>query len=317
MATPEAPQYIGRTRDVHPGSGAGRSRLARLLDERDPTGGRPKALLFLLHPGPSLLVTGVTVGAAAIALHAVPGSSLAVRLVLLMLPAQFAIGAANDLADAGADRAHKPHKPLVRGAVSWRRAAVVVGFGVALSLAAAASLGLPVLGATVAGLGAGLAYDAGMKRSRVSWVPWWVAFTALPMCAYAAAGRFAIELWWAVPLTALLAVALHCANALPDIEGDRLSGVASLPARLGSARSHAVAIGGLLATAAASMALFRPLHQAGPWLPLAWGVVLLAALAAATVPPVRRRPFPLLAVASAVLAVAWLAALPITPPAAP
>ncbi len=122
MATPQAPQYIGRRLPVPPGR---RHALVRFLDERDPTGGRAKAALFLLHPGPSLLVTAVTVGAAGIALRAMPSPSLALLLVLLMLPAQFAIGTANALADLRADRDGKPHKPLVRGAVPSAAAWVI------------------------------------------------------------------------------------------------------------------------------------------------------------------------------------------------
>ena len=310
MATPEAPQYIGPARGGPPGGAPRRAGLVRLLDERDPFGGRAKAALFLLHPGPSLLVTAVTVGAAAMARHAAPPAGLALRLVLLMLPAQFAIGAANDLADAGADRGSKPHKPLVRGAISRRWAAGVVIVCVALSLGSAASFSPAVLGLTAARLAAGLAYDLRLKRGRASWAPWWVAFTALPLCAYAAAGRFELQLWWAVPLTALLALSLHCANALPDIAGDRRSGVASLPALLGEGRSLALAIGSLVAVVVATAALARPLQQGGPWLPLAWALVLLASAAVASVPPLRRAPFPLLAVSAAALAVAWLAALP-------
>lgn len=313
MATPEAPQYTVSTLAA-PRGRRGRPLLLRLLDERDPAGGRAKAALFLLHPGPSLLVTAVSVGAAAMALHAVPPAALALRLALLMLPAQFAIGAANDLADLGADRAHKPHKPLVRGAVSRRWGVGLTLGAVAVSLGAASSFGLSVLGLAALGLGAGLAYDLRLKRGAASWVPWWVAFTALPLCAYAAAGHLSPVLWWVVPLSALLALALHCANALPDIEGDRRSGVRSLPASLGEARSRAVAVGGLCATAVLTAVLARPLGQGGPWLPLAWGLVLLAAVATTTWPRLRRSPFPVLALASAALAVCWLAALPAAGP---
>ena len=304
MATPEAPQYIGHRVSARP-------RPVRLLDERDPTGGRAKAALFLLHPGPSLLVTAVTVGAAAMARHGALSAGVAWRLVVLMLSAQFAIGAANDLGDVAADRQHKPHKPLARGVVPPRFAVTVVAVGGVLSLDAAATFNHAALGATFAGLGAGLAYDAGMKRGPLSWLPWWVAFTALPICAYAAVDRFTSALWWTIPLTLLLALALHCANALPDIEGDRRTGVISLPARLGEARSRAIAVGGLLATAVGTAVLARPLEQGGPWLPLAWGLVVVSAVAATTWPRVRRAPFPLLALAGAALAVAWLAALPV------
>jgi len=310
MATTEArPQYIGHGAPDPPPA-AGRARLVRLLDERDPAGGAPKALLFLVHPGPSLLVTGLCVGAAAMARHAAPDQSTALRLVALMLPAQFAIGAANDLCDLGADRGAKPHKPLARGAVPPAVAVVLVSCGVALSLASAASFGWAVLLATVAGLGAGLAYDAGLKRGALSWLPWWVAFTALPVCAYAAVGRFAAELWWTVPLAAVLALSLNCANALPDIEGDRAGGVVSLPVLLGPSRARVVALGGLVLCAAGTAALMAPLGQRGPWLPLAWAAVAVACAAVRLSPRLARAPFPVLAPAAATLALAWLAALP-------
>jgi 4-hydroxybenzoate polyprenyltransferase len=309
MATPEASEYIGH-RVPAPPSADGRPLLTRLLDERDPTGGAAKALLFLCHPGPSLLVTALTVGAAAMARHATPGTSTALRLVALMLPAQLAIGAANDLADLRSDRGAKPHKPLVRGAVGRGWAIALVLAGIAVSLSAAASFGPAVLGATAAGLGAGLAYDAGLKRGALSWLPWWVAFTALPLCAYTAAGRYTAALWWSVPLAAVLAVGLNCANALPDLDGDRRSGVASLPVLLGAGRARALALACLLGVAAATAALMAPLHQHGPWLPLAWALVAVASLTVLTVPRLARAPFPLLAPVAGALALAWLAALP-------
>src|SRR5579884_2736997 len=134
MATPQAPQSTSH-RLPGPPAGPARSALLRLLDERDPAGGPAKATLFLVHPGPSLLVTAVTVGAAAIALRGAPSWSLALRLVLLMLPAQFAIGAVNDLADVRADRDAKPHKPLVRGAIRPAAARVAAVALVATSVA--------------------------------------------------------------------------------------------------------------------------------------------------------------------------------------
>jgi 4-hydroxybenzoate polyprenyltransferase len=316
MATPEASQYIDHTRGGPPGRVRRRS-LVRLLDERDPAGGAAKAAVFLLHPGPSLLVTAVTVGAAAMALHATPSGGLALRLVLLMLPAQFAIGAANDLADLGADRLAKAHKPLVRGVVPVWLAVAVVLLGVGVSLWAASTLGGWVLLATAVGLGAGLAYDVGVKRGVASWVPWWVAFTALPLCAFTAAERFTAALWWVVPVTGLLAVGLHCANALPDLDDDRRAGVRSLPVLLGSRRARVLALGAVAGAVVATAALALPLHQAGPWLPLAWGVVAVCLVAAVAWRRVARAPFPVLALATAALAVAWLAALPVAAAPAP
>src|SRR5260221_13808394 len=178
MATPQAPQSISR-RQTGPQGGA-RPLLVRVLDEADPVGGRAKAAVFLLHPGPSLLVTAVRVGAVAIALRGAPSPALALGVVLLMLPAQFAIGIVNDVFGVSADRGGKSYKPLVRGAVSPRTAGIAAALLIACSVASAASLGGAVLGATLAGLGAGLAYDAGLKRGRASLLPWWGGFSLPP-----------------------------------------------------------------------------------------------------------------------------------------
>jgi len=305
MATPQAPQSISRRQ---PGpQRESRPLLVRVLDERDPAGGRAKAALFLLHPGPSLLVTAVTVGAVAIALRGAPSVSLALRVVLLMLPAQFAIGIVNDLFDVSADRDGKSHKPLVRGAVSPRAAGVAAALLIACSLASAASLGGAVLVATLAGLGAGLAYDAGLKRGRASLLPWWVGFVALPFCAYAVAGRVPLALWWCVPLTAVLALGLHCANVLPDIEDDRRNDVVSIPVLLGPRMSRALALASILACVALTAALAVPLHQDLTLLAVAWGIVAVCVAVAARI----RAPFPPLAIASAALAIFWLASLPV------
>lgn len=306
MATPQAPQS---TSSRLPGPSP-RPAILRVLDERDPTGGRAKAALFLAHPGPSLLVTAVTVGAAAIALRGAPGWSLTLRLVLLMLPAQLCIGVANDLGDLRADRAAKPHKPLVRGAVPFAVAALGAALLAVTSLASAASLGGAVLPATAAGLGAGLAYDVGLKRGALSLLPWVVGFTALPFCAFAAAGRVPRALWWCVPLAALLALALHCANALPDVDGDRRAGVMSIPVLLGAQRAHAVAVAGVLACTALTAVLAVPLRQSPAVLGAAWAVVAACTLASALTPALRRAPFPVLAPAAAALAICWLASLP-------
>jgi len=287
----------------------------RLLDERDPYGGRLKAILFLVHPGPSLLVTAVVVVAAGLALRAVPPPSTALRLTLVMLPAQFAIGAANDLADRDADRLAKPHKPLVREAVGVRTAASLVFAGMVTCLATAASLGWAALSVAVVGLSAGLAYDLGLKRSAASWLAFWAGIAAVPLGAYAAVHRISASLWWSIPLAGLLALGLHCANALPDLASDRAAAVRSLPVRIGPTTTSGLVLAAPVATSAMALALRDRLGQAGPWLPAAAAVFCLCALLGVALtagrrPRAPRAAFPLVALGGAVMGVAWLASLP-------
>lgn len=263
----------------------------------------------LVHPGPSLLVTAVTVATGGLAYAALPPRDLVLRLVLIMLPAQFAIGAANDLADLEADRASKPRKPLACGAVSRHTALGVVVICTAVSLGAGASAGVAALAAVIVGVGAGFAYDLGLKRSPLSVLTWWAGLAALPLCAYAVAGAFEARLLWVIPLAGLLAVALLWANALPDLDADRVAGVDSLPVRLGAASTRRVGLAAAFAAALLATALIRSLGQEPPAL-----LVAAAGFAAASALTLGnrsvRRPFPFVATAAAALAVAWFATLP-------
>jgi 4-hydroxybenzoate polyprenyltransferase len=286
-----------------------RSRLPRSVwwDERSP-GGRVRSLVFLGHPGPSLLVTLVFVAIAGLAGRRVPDATRILQLVGTMLPIQLCIGVINDVVDLPADAVAQPYKPLVRG-VLGRSTAVWAGVALGvIGLGVAATINLATLGLAAAALGAGLAYDLGLRRTILSWVPWWGGMVVLPLAAYASAGAIPARLLIVIPLSALIAVGLHLANAQPDIDADRSAGVRSLAVVMGVRRARwegpaALAVAGLLA-----LVLAIPLGQADPLL-FAGAAVLACGLVAVAVtrPP---RPFPILAAASAVFAIAWLGSLP-------
>ena len=280
----------------------------RVLDERDPRGGRPKAWLFLTHPGPSLLVTAVTVAAAGLLSRQPPGARTAAGLVLVMLPAQLAIGSLNDWADAAADRLTKPHKPIARGLVSRRDALLVAVAGVLISVATAAWLGVEVLLVDLLGLGAGLAYDLALKRSPAAFLAWWAGFVAVPLLAMVAIGRTRGSAA-AVPVAGLLAVALLLANGLPDAPGDRRAGARTLPSLLGETGSRMLMAVTLLAAAALVLLLAGPLGQ-GARATVAAAVLAAGAALAALPGRARRLLFPLASICVAVAAVSWLATLP-------
>ena len=276
-------------------------------DERTP-GGRVRSLVFLGHPGPSMLVTAVFVAMAGLAGRAVPDALRIAQLVGIMLPIQLCIGVVNDVVDLPDDAWRS------RSSRSWP------GF----------SRGRPPRGSesrwarSVSGWprrstsrrccsppprsGPGLAYDLGLRRTVLSWVPWWGGMAVLPLTAYASAGAIPSRLFVLVPLAALVALGLHLANALPDIDADRVAGLRSLPVavgRNGAARAGpaALVLAGVVAWVAAAPLGRRCSHcWRGRW---CWdcGVAVVIATRAA-------RPFPILAVATAVFAVAWLASLP-------
>src|SRR3954470_11937040 len=82
------------------------------------------AALRVLHLFPSLLVAGVATALVRIADRVAPASRYA-AIGVGMLLYQCSIGIVNDLADLPSDRQHKPWKPLARGLLSVRLAAVV------------------------------------------------------------------------------------------------------------------------------------------------------------------------------------------------
>jgi 4-hydroxybenzoate polyprenyltransferase len=276
-------------------------------DERKP-GGAIRSLIFMAHPGPSVLVTAVLVAIAGLAGQRVPDATRILQLIGAMLPVQFCIGVINDVVDLPEDAVAKPHKPLVRGVIR-RSTALLVGVVLgAIGLAFAATINVQTLGFDALALGAGLAYDLGLRRTPLSWVPWWAGMAVLPLEGYASVGSIPSRLLVLIPLSGLIAIGLHFANALPDIDGDRRSGRRSLPVIVGDSVSQwagpiTLVVAGLIAALVAG-----PLGQGG-W--VFWGGLAVLALGVVTVTVSRsRRPFPALAVATAFFAIAWLASLP-------
>lgn len=259
-------------------------------------------LLRAAHPEPTVAVTGLTTVLAV-------AVGLGVGEVLLVLGAvlsgQLAIGWANDALDAQRDRASgRTDKPVATGGVgrgTVARAAVVAAVVcVPLSLALGTRPGLLHLAVLVSGL----AYDLGLKATAASWVPYAVAFGALPAVVVTTAG--ADPPVWLVLAGALLGVGAHVFNVLPDLEDDRATGVRGMPVLLG--RTAARWTGALLLFLAAASLVLGPAGD-----PSATGVVVLVVSAALAVTgavagrdPSSRLPF-LLALVAAAVDVALLA----------
>ncbi|MBF9072708.1 UbiA family prenyltransferase [Streptacidiphilus sp. NEAU-YB345] len=224
----------------------------------------------------------------AIALAAALGRSLAgcVLVGVAVLSGQLCIGWSNDLVDMRRDiRAGRRDKPLAVGSLApSRTAAAALGAGavcVPLSLACGVAAGA----AHLSGVAAGLAYNAVLKRTRWSWLPYALAFGLLPaFVTFGVPGR-PWPPWWLMTAGALLGVGAHLTNVLPDIDADLAAGVRGLPQRLGRARSSALAVLALLAASAVLL-----LGPPGAFGPVGWmGLAVTATLAAAAVAVPRAR----------------------------
>ena len=188
----------------------------------------------------------------------------AATLALAMLGVQFAIGTTNDLADAGPDAVVRPAKPIPSGEVSRRTAVGVAVATAAVGLALAATRGPVTLAIAMAGLGMGLAYDLVLKPTPLSWLPFAVGIPLVPLFAWAgAAGGVPpgglVLACLAVPAGAGIAVA----NALADLDGDRVAGTRTIATVLGSERAWRAATALLAGTYVAAVGMLLALG-AGP-----------------------------------------------------
>jgi len=229
------------------------------------------ALLRSAHPGPAAGVTVITVLlGVAVGLDPARVALLGVTMVFN----QLSIGLSNDWIDAARDReTGRLDKPIARGEipVSVVRAAAVVG--AAGAIAVSATLGIPFALAHLVALAGGWSYNAWLKRTPVSALPYVVSFGLLPALATLALPAPAAPAWWAVAAGALLGIAAHVANVLPDLDDDAATGVRGLPHRLGRVGSTLLA-GAALAGAATVLAigLGSPVALAGLALSLAASV---------------------------------------------
>ncbi len=102
----------------------------------------------------------------------------------------------------------------------------------------AARTSRPVGGWFTVGLANGWAYDAGMSRTPMSFVPFVGGIIAVPWVGTAAVGARARKPVWMTAIAGLLGLGLHLANGGPDVQRDRVAGRRSLPVLLGDSRSR-------------------------------------------------------------------------------
>ena len=234
-----------------------------------------RALALSCHPIPSLAVTALTAGLAGLA-----GLPLdrGILVTSAIFTGQLSIGWSNDYIDAEPDAAvRRSDKPVASGAVAPRVAGIAAGVALVLMLALSGALGWPGGGAALVATACGWAYNLGLKATVLSWLPYAIAFGMFPAVATLSASAPRWPAPWALAAGALLGVAAHLANVLPDLGQDAATGVRGLPHRLGP---KATALGGAgLLLAASAVILFGAGGQGGRW---RWAGFVAAFLVAGT-----------------------------------
>jgi 4-hydroxybenzoate polyprenyltransferase len=270
----------------------------------------------LVHPFPSLLNAIVVAAFACVAVRGWPGIERVVWLSTTMLCIQFSIGALNDWADRDLDARTKPSKPIPSRLVSPGMA-LVVAVLLAMTAAVLATWGGPaawVLAMT--GLGIGIAYDLGVKRTPYSALTYALALPLIPVWVWTALDVESAALFVVLPAGMLLGVSLQLANALPDAEGDAVAGVRGTLQVLGPERGRRLcwtsfALALLLCAVLAPVVHLRLMPFALSW--VAAALLLGMAVASYQWRPSRRAlqlGWSLLAPAAGLLAIGWLVSLP-------
>ena len=198
------------------------------VDARAPSSATT-GLVAAAHIGPALAVTALAgLLCAAEELQA----SRSVVVVSAVLAGQLTIGWSNDLIDLPRDRrSRRSDKPLVAGTVTVQVVRAACAVAVVLCVALSATFGAVAAVAHLTCVAAGWAYNLGLKSTAWSWLPYAVAFGALPTFV-ALAGGAPPPWWWPVG-GALLGVGAHLLNVLPDLADDAATGVHGFPHRLG------------------------------------------------------------------------------------
>ncbi|MFL6132764.1 MAG: UbiA family prenyltransferase [Nocardioidaceae bacterium] len=222
----------GRTRGYGCSADRPEKRTPTVPDRPPTTSRRPTALLRAAHIGPALAVT-VIVGLLAMAAD-LP-LSRTVLVVAAVLTGQLSIGWSNDLVDLPRDRqVGRSDKPLARGEIGVGAVRTACAVAVVATIVLSFACGLVAGCVQLVTVVAGWAYNLGLKSTAWSWLPYAVAFGALPIFVTLSQDPPAVPPPW-VPLAgALLGVGAHLVNALPDFADDAATGVRGLPHRIGA-----------------------------------------------------------------------------------
>jgi chlorophyll synthase len=184
--------------------------------------------------------------------------------------------AANDWFDRHVDAINEPDRPIPSGRIPGRRGLhIAIGWTV-LSLAVAAALGPWGFGAAVCGLALAWAYSAPPLRLKRS--GWWgsaacaACYEGLPWITGAAVTAAARPDWRVLLAAGLYSAGAHGIMTLNDfksVEGDRRTGILSLPVTLGVEAAAKVACIAMVVPQIAVVALLAT-----------WGLPLFAAAVA-------------------------------------
>ena len=212
-----------------------------------------RGLLKASHFGPTLIVTAISWFFAVHYWWEGPAYVIAFGV----FTGQLVVGWSNDLYDYKDDLMHnRQNKPLVSGVISQSFLKRWLTFMVPFSFVANLLGPLGFKGGLVYmfGISMGVAYNFFFKFNVFSWLPFALAFAALPSCI--AISKDVTPPVWMWLGGALLGSAAHFINVIKDMDQDRASGIGGAPQRIGKRNSIVVA-GLLIALGLLTLVLFN------------------------------------------------------------
>lgn len=218
-------------------------------------------LLRASHFGPNLLVTFISLFFAQLYWWEGP----AIVIAMGVFCGQLVVGWSNDIIDFKDDLLHnRQKKPLVSGQISLRllQNSLRMMLPLAIVINLFGPLGFVGGGLSVLAIGLAVAYNFYFKFTIFSWLPFAIAFGALPSCMALSKGQ-APELWMWLG-GALLGTAAHFLNVIKDMDEDHVSGIKGLPQRIGTKASTASAITLIALAVAVILLTFTTLPTAAP-----------------------------------------------------
>jgi 4-hydroxybenzoate polyprenyltransferase len=237
------------------------------------------AMARAAHIGPSLAVTAFTSALALRSGRRRRGASVTAAV----LCGQLCVGWSNDYLDRDRDRvAGRTDKPIAVGAVAARSVGVAALVAGAVSVPLSYRSGRRAGSVHLAAIAAALAYNAGLKSTVWSVVPYAAAFGAVPAFVSLAGTDGRPPGGAETVAAALMGAGAHFVNTLPDRDVDAATGVQGLPQRMGRAAATVTGVA-LLGAAVAVVATTgdEPVGPLGHALTTASAGSVVAVLAAA------------------------------------
>jgi 4-hydroxybenzoate polyprenyltransferase len=196
-----------------------------------------RGLFWLCHPGPALFfVIAVTAFALLATWPDVPWNLL--PLVLSThLSMQLSVAVFNDYCDRERDALSKKNKPIARGVILPGEALLVTLLLILVMLLLLIHLNRLAILTTLLYFAFGQSYNLSLKSTPAGGIVFALAIPLIPVYAFAAVDHVTPFIVWQIPVAVLLGLALHLANALPDIEQDATNRMRNIVVMLGRKRT--------------------------------------------------------------------------------